>query len=205
MFGRDLRTRSGKPSMRTLIAIRASVVALARSFVGPEPAAYSDIGSIRFKCSKGWFRYWWLGWQRHHEVSRPDLSARHWRLEIRFYLWRLADRFRRDRRREGEMRSLLLSIIERAHACATQKKEKPVQWHSRKEANAEWRSIMAKYRSPLSEAPGLNINSPKDERPHDPRVVNVGVPPALASGFAQRLAAVRVSSDLAAGRRRLAG
>ena len=173
--------------MRTLTAIRAAVVALARSFVAPATAAYADIGSIRFKCGQGRVRYWCLGWQLRHEFSRPDFSTHRWRLEIR------------------KMRSLLLSIIERAYACATQKKEKPVQWHSRKEANAEWRSIMAKYRSPLSEAPGLNINSPKDERPHDPRVVNVGVPPALASGFAQRLAAVRVSSDLTAGRRRLAG
>ena len=95
------------------------------------------------------------------------------------------------------MRSLLLSIIERAHARATRKKAKSIQWHSRKETNAEWRSIMAKYRSPLSEAPGPNIKSPEDERPHDPRVIGVGVPPAVAGGLAQRLAAVRVSSDLA--------
>jgi hypothetical protein len=191
--------------MRTLIAIRAAVVAFSLIVVGLATAAYANVGSIRLKCGQGWVRYWRLRWQRRHEFSRPDLSTRHWRGELRFYLWQLVDRFRRDRHREGEMRSLLLSIIERARACATQKKEKPVQWHSRKEANAEWRSIMAKYRSPLSEAPGLNINSPKDERPHDPRVVNVGVPPALASGFAQRLAAVRVSSDLTADRRRLAG
>jgi hypothetical protein len=188
--------------MRTLIAIRAAVVAFSRLAT----AAYANVGSIRLKCGQGWVRYWRLRWQWRHEFSRPDLSTRHWRGELRFYLWRLVDRFRRDRHREGEMRSLLLSIIERAHARATRKKAKSIQWHSRKETNAEWRSIMAKYRSPLSEAPGPNIDSPEDERPHDPRVMGVGVPPAVADGLAQRLAAVRVSSDLAsADRRRRAG
>jgi hypothetical protein len=104
------------------------------------------------------------------------------------------------------MRSLLLSITERAHARAAHKKAKQLQWHSGKEANAEWRSIMAKYRSPLSETPGPNIKSTKDERPHDSRVVNVRLlPPAPASDLAQRLAAVRVSCNLVAGCRRLAG
>jgi hypothetical protein len=120
------------------------------------------------------------------------------------------------------MKSSLCSIIERVHDHATRKKAKPVQWHSRKEANAEWRLIMAKYRSPLSEAQRPNIDSPEEERtesaaapvqsmtlrdpPHDPLAVGVGVPPALAGGLAQRLAAVRISRDLAAaGRRRGAG
>jgi hypothetical protein len=52
------------------------------------------------------------------------------------------------------MKSLLRSIIERAHNynCTTREKADAIQWHSRNEPNAKWRSIMAKYRSPLSEA-----------------------------------------------------
>jgi hypothetical protein len=50
------------------------------------------------------------------------------------------------------MKSLLRSIIDAAYNCATLEKADVIQWHSRKEANAMWRSIMAKYRSPMSEA-----------------------------------------------------
>jgi hypothetical protein len=54
-------------------------------------------------------------------------------------------------RGEGEMVSLLRSIIESAFNCPTPEKSDALQWRSRKEPNAKWRSIMAKYRSPLSE------------------------------------------------------
>jgi hypothetical protein len=50
------------------------------------------------------------------------------------------------------MKWLLRSIIERANNFTTREKADGIQWHSRNEANAKWRSIMAKYRSPLSEA-----------------------------------------------------
>jgi hypothetical protein len=50
------------------------------------------------------------------------------------------------------MKSLLRSIFEAAYNCTTWEKADVIQWHSRKEANAKWRSIMAKYRSPVSEA-----------------------------------------------------
>jgi hypothetical protein len=50
------------------------------------------------------------------------------------------------------MKWLLRLIIERANNFTTPEKADAIQWHSRKEANAKWRSIMAKYRSPLSEA-----------------------------------------------------
>jgi hypothetical protein len=49
------------------------------------------------------------------------------------------------------MVSLLRSIIESAFNCPAPEKSDALQWHSCKEANAKWRSIMAKYRSPLSE------------------------------------------------------
>ena len=49
------------------------------------------------------------------------------------------------------MNSLLRSIIEAAYGCTTREKVDLIQWQSCKEANAKWRSIMAKYRSPMPE------------------------------------------------------
>jgi hypothetical protein len=50
------------------------------------------------------------------------------------------------------MRSLLRSIFELANDCPAPERADGAQWHSRKEPDEKWRSIMAKYRSPLSEA-----------------------------------------------------
>jgi hypothetical protein len=50
------------------------------------------------------------------------------------------------------MKSLLRSIFGVAYNCTTWEKADVIQWHSREEANAKWRLIMAKYRSPMSEA-----------------------------------------------------
>jgi hypothetical protein len=50
------------------------------------------------------------------------------------------------------MKSLLRSIFEMVNDCPAPEKADAAQWHSRKEPDEKWRSIMAKYRSPLSEA-----------------------------------------------------
>jgi hypothetical protein len=50
------------------------------------------------------------------------------------------------------MKSSLRSIIERANHRPAREKADAIQWHSCKEPDEEWRSIMAKYRSPSSEA-----------------------------------------------------
>jgi hypothetical protein len=50
------------------------------------------------------------------------------------------------------MRSLLRSIIERANKRPVREKADPIQWHSCKEPDEKWRSIMSKYRSPSFEA-----------------------------------------------------
>jgi hypothetical protein len=50
------------------------------------------------------------------------------------------------------MKSLLRSIIDLVNDCPAPEKADAAQWHSRKEPDEKWRSIMAKYRSPLSEA-----------------------------------------------------
>jgi hypothetical protein len=57
-----------------------------------------------------------------------------------------------ERRQGVGMKSLLRSIIEGAYNFTTREKADAIQWHSRNEPNAKWRSIMAKYRSPMSEA-----------------------------------------------------
>jgi hypothetical protein len=51
------------------------------------------------------------------------------------------------------MMTLLRSFIGRKVGNpATRQNADANEWHSHKEANVRWRSIMAKYRSPLSEA-----------------------------------------------------
>jgi hypothetical protein len=50
------------------------------------------------------------------------------------------------------MKSLPRSIFEMVNDCPVPEKAVAAQWHSRKEPDEKWRSIMAKYRNPLSEA-----------------------------------------------------
>ena len=50
------------------------------------------------------------------------------------------------------MKSLLRSIFEMVNDCLVPERAAAAQWHSRKEPDEKWRSIMAKYRNPLSEA-----------------------------------------------------
>jgi hypothetical protein len=50
------------------------------------------------------------------------------------------------------MKALLRSIFEMVNDCPVPERAGAAQWHSRKEPDEKWRSIMAKYRSPLSEA-----------------------------------------------------
>jgi hypothetical protein len=50
------------------------------------------------------------------------------------------------------MKVLLRSIFEMVNDWAVPEKADAAQWHSRKEPDEKWRSIMAKYKNPLSEA-----------------------------------------------------
>jgi hypothetical protein len=83
--------------MRPLIAIRAALVAFALIGVGLATAAYADGGSIRFNVVNAGFVIGGSAGSGAMNFHGPDLSTHHWRSELRIYLWRLGDRFRRER------------------------------------------------------------------------------------------------------------